>query len=67
VDDPIATALRQVQQELRTVVATNKARKDQLAAIARDQLGFQDYLDLREAAKKGCPKTRQEEEERAQQ
>ncbi|KAG6849381.1 hypothetical protein H0H93_008935 [Arthromyces matolae] len=27
VDDPIATALRQAQQELRKVVATNKARK----------------------------------------
>jgi len=33
VDDPIATALRQAQRELRTVVATNKARKERLAAI----------------------------------
>ena len=31
VDDPIATALRHAQRELRTVVATNKARRARLA------------------------------------
>jgi transcriptional adapter 3 len=57
VDDPIATALRQAQRELRTVVATNKARKDRLAAIARDRLGFQEYLDLRESIDKNISST----------
>ncbi|KAG1778387.1 histone acetyltransferases subunit 3-domain-containing protein [Suillus placidus] len=47
VDDPIATALRHAQRQLRTVVAMNKARKERLAAIARDRLGYQEYLDLR--------------------
>ncbi|KAF7353839.1 Chromatin-remodeling complexes subunit ngg1 [Mycena venus] len=49
VDDPIATALRHAQRELRTVVATNKARKARLAAIARDRLGYQEYLELRDS------------------
>jgi transcriptional adapter 3 len=31
------------------VVALNKARKERLAAIARDRLGYQEYLDLRTA------------------
>ncbi|TFK25743.1 hypothetical protein FA15DRAFT_668079 [Coprinopsis marcescibilis] len=48
VDDPIATALRHAQQELRVVVATNKARKERLAAIARDRLGYQEYLEIRD-------------------
>ncbi|KAF6758581.1 histone acetyltransferases subunit 3-domain-containing protein [Ephemerocybe angulata] len=52
VDDPIATALRQAQQELRTVLATNKARKERLAAIARDRLGYQEYLESRDALDK---------------
>lgn len=52
VDDPIATALRQAQNELRTVVATNKARKARLASIARDRIGFQEYVDLRESIDK---------------
>jgi transcriptional adapter 3 len=52
VDDPIATALRHAQRELRTVVATNKARKARLAAIARDRLGYQEYLDMRDAIDK---------------
>ncbi|KAJ3524687.1 hypothetical protein NM688_g8518 [Phlebia brevispora] len=43
VDDPIATALRHLQRELRTVVATNKARRARLAAIARDRLAYQEY------------------------
>lgn len=51
-DDPIATALRHAQRELRTIVATNKARKERLAAIARDRLGYQEYLDLRESIDK---------------
>ncbi|KAJ7184534.1 histone acetyltransferases subunit 3-domain-containing protein [Mycena filopes] len=49
VDDPIATALRHTQRELRTVVATNKARKTRLAVIARDRLGYQEYLELRDS------------------
>ncbi|KAJ7042010.1 histone acetyltransferases subunit 3-domain-containing protein [Mycena alexandri] len=49
VDDPIATALRHAQRELRTVVATNKARKSRLVSIARDRLGYQEYLELRDS------------------
>lgn len=52
VDDPIATALRHAQRQLRTVVAMNKARKERLAAIARDRLGYQEYLDNRTALDK---------------
>ncbi|KAG5641148.1 hypothetical protein DXG03_005887 [Asterophora parasitica] len=52
VDDPIATALRHAQRELRTVVATNKARKERLVAIARDRLGYQEYLELRDSIDK---------------
>jgi transcriptional adapter 3 len=48
VDDPIATALRYAQEELRQVLSVNKARKTRLAAIARDRLGYQEYLDLRD-------------------
>lgn len=51
-DDPIATALRQAQAQLRTVVATNKARKERLASIVRDRLGYQEYVDLRESIDK---------------
>ncbi|KAH8100271.1 histone acetyltransferases subunit 3-domain-containing protein [Cristinia sonorae] len=49
VDDPIATALRHAQRELRTVLATNKVRRERLAAIARDRLVYQEYLDGRDA------------------
>lgn len=52
VDDPIATALRHAQRELRTVVATNKARKERLAVIARDRLGYQEYIELRDSIDK---------------
>jgi transcriptional adapter 3 len=52
VDDPIATALRQAQRELREVVATNKARKTRLLAIAKDRLGYQEYVEAREALDK---------------
>ncbi|KAI0317478.1 histone acetyltransferases subunit 3-domain-containing protein [Amylostereum chailletii] len=52
VDDPIASALRQAQRELRTVVSTNKARKVRLASIAKDRLGYQEYLDLRDSLDK---------------
>ncbi|KAI0093838.1 histone acetyltransferases subunit 3-domain-containing protein [Irpex rosettiformis] len=48
VDDPIATALRHAQAELRKVVAINKTRRARLAAIARDRLGYQFYLEDRE-------------------
>lgn len=47
-DDPIATALRQAQSELRTVSASNKARKKRLLAIARDRLAYQEYVDWRD-------------------
>ncbi|EPQ50614.1 hypothetical protein GLOTRDRAFT_141416 [Gloeophyllum trabeum ATCC 11539] len=52
IDDPISAALRQAQRQLRTVVATNKARKNRLAAVARDRLGYQEYLDLRDSIDK---------------
>ena len=52
VDDPIATALRHAQRELRTVLATNKARRMRLAAIAEDRLAYQEYVDGREALDK---------------
>ena len=51
-DDPIASALRQAQSELRKVVATNKARKARLLAIAKDRLGYQEYVEAREALDK---------------
>ncbi|KII89418.1 hypothetical protein PLICRDRAFT_41071 [Plicaturopsis crispa FD-325 SS-3] len=57
VDDPIATALRHAQAELRTVVATNKARKERLASIAYDRLGYQEYLDLRDSIDKNISAT----------
>jgi transcriptional adapter 3 len=57
VDDPIATALRQAQRELRTVVATNKARKERLSAIARDRLGYQEYIDLRDSIDRNISST----------
>jgi transcriptional adapter 3 len=52
VDDPVSTALRQAQHLLRPLVATNKARKRRLLTIARDRLGYQEYLDLRESIDK---------------
>ncbi|KAF8061748.1 histone acetyltransferases subunit 3-domain-containing protein [Lyophyllum atratum] len=57
VDDPIATALRHAQRELRTVVATNKARRARLVSIARDRLGYQEYLDLRDSIDKNITNT----------
>ncbi|KZV72476.1 hypothetical protein PENSPDRAFT_649751 [Peniophora sp. CONT] len=48
IDDPIATALRHAQEELREVSATNKARKARLVNIAKDRLGYQEYLELRD-------------------
>ncbi|KAH9914454.1 histone acetyltransferases subunit 3-domain-containing protein [Fomitopsis serialis] len=52
VDDPIATALRHAQRELRSVLATNKVRRTRLTAIARDRLGYQEYVDLRDTLDK---------------
>ena len=52
VDDPIATALREAQRELRKVVATNKARKARLISIACDRLGYQEYLEVRDSIDK---------------
>lgn len=51
-DDPIATALRHAQAELRTVLATNKARRHRLAAIAQDRLAYQEYVDTRDSLDK---------------
>lgn len=52
VDDPIASALRHAQRELRTVLATNEARRLRLAAIAEDRLAHQEYVDGRDALDK---------------
>ncbi|KAI0648399.1 histone acetyltransferases subunit 3-domain-containing protein [Trametes meyenii] len=52
VDDPIATALRHAQRELRTVLATNKARRARLATIAQARLGYQEYVDHRDSIDK---------------
>ena len=52
VDDPIATALRHAQSELRKVVTINKARKERLTGVAKDRLGYQEYLDLRDTLDK---------------
>jgi transcriptional adapter 3 len=49
VDDPIATALRHAQTELRRIVATNKARKARLISIAKDRLGYEEYLECRKS------------------
>ncbi|TFK45537.1 hypothetical protein OE88DRAFT_1669134 [Heliocybe sulcata] len=57
IDDPISAALRQCQRELRKVVATNKARKTRLAAVARDRLGYQEYLDLRDSIDRNITST----------
>ncbi|PBK64589.1 hypothetical protein ARMSODRAFT_962122 [Armillaria solidipes] len=57
VDDPISTALRHAQRELRRVVATNKARKARLVDIARDRLGYQEYVELRESIDKNISNT----------
>ncbi|KAJ8508168.1 hypothetical protein ONZ45_g9528 [Pleurotus djamor] len=51
-DDPIATALRHAQRELRSVLATNKKRRERLVAVARDRLAYQEYLDLRDSIDK---------------
>lgn len=51
-DDPIATALRHAQQELRRVVSMNKARRKRLVAIAKDRLAHQEYFDLRDSLDK---------------
>jgi transcriptional adapter 3 len=52
VDDPIASALRQSQEELRRVLATNKARKQRLVEIARDRLAHQEYMEARDSLDK---------------
>ncbi|THH31882.1 hypothetical protein EUX98_g2324 [Antrodiella citrinella] len=52
VDDPIATALRHAQRELRNVLVTNKVRRERLTAVARDRLVYQEYLDGRDALDK---------------
>ena len=48
VDDPIATALRHAQRELRTLFATNKARRLRLAEVAQQRLGYQEYVEQRD-------------------
>lgn len=57
IDDPISTALRQAQRQLREVIATNKARKRRLAAIAKDRLAFQEYIEGRDAIDKSITAT----------
>ncbi|KAF5343541.1 hypothetical protein D9758_012936 [Tetrapyrgos nigripes] len=57
VDDPIATALRHAQNELRTVLATNKARKQRLAKVARQRLGYQEYVENRDAIDRNITNT----------
>ncbi|KAK7438446.1 Transcriptional regulator [Stygiomarasmius scandens] len=57
VDDPIATALRHAQNELRTVLATNKARKLRLAKIARQRLAYQEYVENRDAIDRNITNT----------
>ncbi|TFL07870.1 histone acetyltransferases subunit 3-domain-containing protein [Pterulicium gracile] len=52
VDDPIATALRHAQQQLKVVMLTNRKRRERLAEVARDRLGYQEYLELRDAIDK---------------
>ncbi|KAF8894841.1 histone acetyltransferases subunit 3-domain-containing protein [Infundibulicybe gibba] len=44
--------LRHAQRELRNVVAINKARRERLSAIARDRLGYQEYIELRDSIDK---------------
>lgn len=51
-DDPISTALRQAQRQLRAVIATNKARKARILDVARDRLSYQEYLELRDSIDK---------------
>ena len=41
-----------MQRQLRQVSALNKARRQRLAAIARDRLAYQEYVDAREALDK---------------
>ncbi|KAF8901827.1 histone acetyltransferases subunit 3-domain-containing protein [Mucidula mucida] len=52
VDDPIATAIREGQRELRAVMARNKARRARLVDIARDRLAYQEYVELRDSIDK---------------
>lgn len=51
-DDPIASALREAQSELRRVVALNKARKARLIPIAKNRLSYQEYLEVRDSLDK---------------
>ena len=51
-DDPVASALRQAQRQLKQVVAVNKARKARLADIARDRLAYQEYVEVRDSIDK---------------
>jgi len=56
-DDPISTALRKAQRQLRAVIATNRARKGRLAEIARDRLAYQEYVDVRDGLDKNITST----------
>ncbi|KAJ3801575.1 histone acetyltransferases subunit 3-domain-containing protein [Lentinula aff. detonsa] len=51
-DDPIATALRINQAELRRVSATNRLRKARYAEIASDRVAWAEYLELRDSIDK---------------
>ncbi|KAH8824382.1 histone acetyltransferases subunit 3-domain-containing protein, partial [Flagelloscypha sp. PMI_526] len=46
--DNVAVALRDMQQELRQVIAQNKARKSRLAERAKDLLAKQEYVETRD-------------------
>ncbi|KAF9077773.1 histone acetyltransferases subunit 3-domain-containing protein [Rhodocollybia butyracea] len=56
-DDPIATALRINQAELRRVSATNHFRKMRYAAIAKDRVGWAEYQELKDSIDKNILNT----------
>ncbi|KAE9400500.1 hypothetical protein BT96DRAFT_919494 [Gymnopus androsaceus JB14] len=45
IDDPIATALRINQAELRRVSTTNRLRRERYAAVAKDRLAYGEYME----------------------
>ncbi|KIK52091.1 hypothetical protein GYMLUDRAFT_233775 [Collybiopsis luxurians FD-317 M1] len=51
-DDPISSALRINQAELRRVSAANRLRRARYAEIAKDRVGWAEYLELRDTIDK---------------
>ncbi|KAF9521157.1 hypothetical protein BS47DRAFT_1357078 [Hydnum rufescens UP504] len=45
-DDDIASEIRRLQAELRSVKRVNDARKERLTTFANDRLAYQDYLEM---------------------